>query len=550
MTANPIKRSPQEDRPNRPVSFQKFPDIPDGVVITPFKDFKECGIQSALGPDGIERDHLGIPTVELHFKHDTDVSKTKPDSPMGHVKARWPATFKKEWWIEMEQDEHLRMHGPYDHGLPPVVLLRRAAGDFQKYRRFPADVFRPLWELTFKIYAGITGQTPVWHKADEQADDDEKDASDDDFEEVRKFPAPLRPREPYALYGVQPPIVENNEQIQELLDAARQERDARAERFLADPATAIQIYLSSYMYYQGLMWSNRNLVNAPHLLRFFVEFLLRNQVLPDPRSQAGLKRALNILEVAGTALPLTSKIAKALPDAFSEACQACWGSSAQGYAVGGGADSAAGMLEASVNSENIEGEALGSDADPDVGGWDADAAPPPVTDWGLSAPESLLALLGPMALTHAPGAISIHPSRPRPSPNPNPLAAVAAVEHGLRAQMHRVELGPWAGWDADGSAYAVPAVLRASSDSSAHTPHSVEDTITLLVEPAAAAHLRVGMGLGGVWVQLRARSKNTEDASESTEEEEEEGCAGTERGDLWCAEKLEHVITSYWIPRT
>lgn len=82
-----------------------------GVVITPFKDFKECGIQRVLGPEGVERDHLGIPTTYLLVKHDTDVSKTDPDSKIG---ATGHPRLKKEWWDDWEEVEHLRMHGPYD----------------------------------------------------------------------------------------------------------------------------------------------------------------------------------------------------------------------------------------------------------------------------------------------------------------------------------------------------------------------------------------------------------------------------------------------------
>ncbi|KAJ7608872.1 hypothetical protein DFH06DRAFT_1309095 [Mycena polygramma] len=357
MSSRGTNRGRQSSRgtaPPRSYPVHPFPEIPAGVTIASFDDFKEhcaSGIQPFLGLDGIERDTLGIPTVQLVFNHAEDVSKTNPDGADGEAGLTTPFVrpgFKKEWWQDWEEDEHLQMHGPYDHTLPPAVLLRLAAGHFQKYRRFPGDVFKQLWELTFKIFTGILGVTPVWHKASDPPNAD-SDISDDDFEEdynsrPTKF---LRPREPYDLYGFQPPVVENDAQIQALLAASRVKRDARAEKFLSDPARGIQIYLSSYISAQGLMLSDRNLVNAPRLLRFFVNFLLRNEVFPDKALNDSLKRSREIIERAGMELPLTSKIAKALPDAFSTACRDCWGGVKE-YATGVDA------FEFALRADNVE----------------------------------------------------------------------------------------------------------------------------------------------------------------------------------------------------
>jgi len=58
-------------------TFPPFPTPPPGVQITPFADFRENGIQ-VFSPDGkIEVDGLGIPTVELSSKHDSDEGKTE-----------------------------------------------------------------------------------------------------------------------------------------------------------------------------------------------------------------------------------------------------------------------------------------------------------------------------------------------------------------------------------------------------------------------------------------------------------------------------------------
>ncbi|KAJ7610650.1 hypothetical protein DFH06DRAFT_1485517 [Mycena polygramma] len=549
----------------RSYAVHPFPEIPAGVTIAPFAAFKEHGIQPTLGPDGIERDTLGIPTVQLVFKHAEDVSKTNPDGA-GATFVR--PGFKKEWWQDWEADEHLQMHGPYDHTLPPAVLLRLAAGHFQKYRRFPGDVFKQLWELTFKIFTGILGAfflpsltsnnhpdvyvcipgvTPVWHKASDppNPDSDSNISDDDDFETEEdssnsrptKF---LRPREPYDLYGFTPPTVENDAQIQALLAASRAERDARAERFVGDPERGIRIYLSSYMSAQGLTLSDRNLTNAPHLLRFFVNFLLRNEVFPPnlPVNNS-LRRSLEIIERAGTELPLTSKIAKALPDAFSTACRECWGGVGE-YTTGGDA------FESALRADNVEvinaEDALCGDADADVdwssgdgddGGWAPASAG---LGWHSPSSATLLALLGPTALplTHTPGVVersvrrivSIHAPALLLLPQPRADTHVA-VEEALRARLCAIELAPWPDWDGEGSEYATPTILRGSTATHAHGGYSevtVQEgksgNITLLVDPAAAEHLRVGMGLGGVWKGMGMEKEEEEETETETKKVE------------------------------
>ncbi|KAJ7181466.1 hypothetical protein C8R43DRAFT_969235 [Mycena crocata] len=513
--ANRSRGSPRVKRDSdRSYSSPPFPEIPEGVIITPFKDFEAHGIRRSLDSDGIERDMLGIPTIPLRFKHRDDVSKTNPNPGMRTPSA--PKQFSKEWWIDWEEVEHLRIQGPYDHTVPLADLLRQGARDFQKYRDFPPGVFKTLWEV-FKIYAGIMGTTPVWQReSDAEVDDDDDDLSDYDNKPFR----PLRPREPYELYEVKPPIVKDDAEIQALLLAARTTRDTRAERFLASPAAASQMFLSSYMADQNLILSDRNLVNAPHLLHFFVKFLLRNKVLPDKYDDE-LNRALYTIEVAKKELPLTSKISKSLPDAFAAACQNRWGSSVADYTTG--VDPALTAFETSLLEENIEtisAETLDTEGD-NSAGWNTPA--PSATDWNVSGagPQTLSALLGPTTLSLAYGPGIVERSVRRILSIDTPLSSDVTT-----GRLHRVETGPWAGWDADGSEDAVPAILK----SDPMKRHSVENNIRLLVEPAAAEHLCVGMGLGGIWVQLSSDAA----AADS----------------VWYLEKLTRVLPSYWIART
>lgn len=75
--------------------------------------------------------------------------------------------------------------------------------------------------------------------------------------------------------------------------------------------------------------SDRNLTNVPHLVGFFIDFMLRNRVLPEYERE--LRRAMEVVNVAKKELPLTSKIGKALPGDFSKACEECWGRVSSGF---------------------------------------------------------------------------------------------------------------------------------------------------------------------------------------------------------------------------
>ncbi|KAJ7631869.1 hypothetical protein DFH06DRAFT_1479747 [Mycena polygramma] len=345
---NPAKSTPAPPDSHK-FRFPPFPEVPAGVTITAFKDFKEHGIQVFETEDEIEKDGLGIPTIPLRTKHDTDFSKTNPNRKRKTAKemaaARGPG-FRKQWWEDWEEGEDLRNHGPYNSNVAAVDRLHQAASDFQKYRKFPPMITNVqfLWDQ-FRIFAGLLGTTPVWQKASEKpAEDADVELSDDDFDDgdsksktanpgERRYPARLRPRAPYDLYGKTPTIVDDNDDIKKLLDAARATKEDKVVEFLNDPARAIQVFLSSYMKYQGFLYNERNLVSAPHLLRFFVQYLLRNQVLPDKTTERSLRAALETIDAAGKELPITAKLAKLLPDDFSMACQGHWGRRVDGLEV-------------------------------------------------------------------------------------------------------------------------------------------------------------------------------------------------------------------------
>ncbi|KAJ6555442.1 hypothetical protein DFH09DRAFT_1280454 [Mycena vulgaris] len=517
----------------RKFHFPPFPAAPEGVTIVPFKDFQEHGIQIQLfeAEDEVERDSLGIATVALRVKHDTDVSKTNPNRKKKSAKEMIAARpgFRKEWWEDWEEGEDLRNHGPYNDNVAPGDRFHHAASDFQRYRKFPPMYTNVqfLWDQ-FKIFAGLLGTTPVWQKASEKTADDADVSNDEsDSEESKsvrqgalgekRYPPRPRPRAPYELYGREPVVVEDNDDIKGLLDAARATKEDKLVDFLDNPARGIQVFLSSYMKNQGFVFAERNLTNAPHILRFFVNYLLRNKVLPDKTSERSLRAALEIIDTAAVELPLTAKISQALPDEFSAACQGYWGRRADSYVDD--SDSTTGSAEAAfediLKEENVEvikkEDILPADApatntstpddDADApteggseggsGAWGETAAYDPTdawdgaqsdNDWAPPALPSLLALLGPTALplTHAPGVVECSVRRikailpPLTNPPPPPAAGEAApapdadaVERELEARMHRVVFAPWLGWDGDSSA---PRILRSSVGALAPEP--------------------------------------------------------------------------------
>ncbi|KAF5388292.1 hypothetical protein D9615_000822 [Tricholomella constricta] len=367
----PPPAEPFDDR----LTFPPFPQAPPGVTIIPFKDFKERGIQMFATGDNQEeeeeRDGLGIPTVELRAKHNTDTCKTETKRKRKKAEqqqARNAGTststgMRKEWWEMWMQNEDLKMTGPYNPHTSSLDRLYEAAADFRKTRTWPPGPtgIAAAWDQ-FRLFVGLLSNTPVWTRTDkapqeENENENDSDSGDDEAEAEfegkentiveaqferggaaaaaaaapKKNPARARARPPYALYGVEPIPVGSDEEVKALLNGENARREEQMVEFLNDPELKIKIFLSSYMRKQGLIWSDKNLINIPHLLGFFIRFLLRNRVFPEVDFERAFKRSLNVIEVAQKELILTSKIPKQLSDDLNKAFRACWGQKADGY---------------------------------------------------------------------------------------------------------------------------------------------------------------------------------------------------------------------------
>ncbi|KAF8212335.1 hypothetical protein K438DRAFT_1806372 [Mycena galopus ATCC 62051] len=277
----------------RQYHFPPFPSAPQGVKIIPFKDFTEYGAR-VVGADGVERDGLGIPTIALKNK-----KKEKPVATGG-------TSLKREWW-EGWKLAGQPLRGSYDPKLNRADRLYLATTEFSKHYNniHSYQHLQKLW-ATFRTFIGAGSQ--LTQGADEETSDDDGDVEEITIATEAIVTNPGRP--------LVPP-----------LDTA--ETEDKTAAFFNDPAQSITIFLSSYMHAQGQLWDRLKLVSAPHLMRFFVDFLLVNHVLPE--CAQGLQDAHKAIDLAAKELPLTYDISNALPDAFSAACQAHWGRKAGGF---------------------------------------------------------------------------------------------------------------------------------------------------------------------------------------------------------------------------
>ena len=376
--------------------------------------------------------------------------------------------------------------------------------------------------------------------------------------------------------------------------------------------------------------------DGPILIGFWLNFLLRNRVLPEPEHEKGLRKALLVVEQARKELTQTFVIGKALPDAVGVGCEALWGSKGliSFWPPGSDAadkaeddtaepdakrrkvseDDAAEVLKNVIGDVKVEvltpetvatiekdakaAEASATNAAFDNGwgsGWGDTNAADGGSSWGNTnatdggpgwgnadaaddswageggstwnvepQPNPLMAHLGATVLpfTHTTGVVerstrkiaSITPPTGPPLTKADKkklkgLDEVGLVEHELSARLAKMTLAPLpAGTQ---SADVLPpailemsrgpviedeaAVVDESADPRPHYP--LRDSITVLLDPAVADKLLLGMHLGGAWVQI-VRQGPGDDAEGS------DGEPGKPTG-FWYVEQLTSILPSY-----
>ncbi|KAF9061122.1 hypothetical protein BDP27DRAFT_1338605 [Rhodocollybia butyracea] len=438
---------------------------------------------------------------------------------------------QKPWMEQWEEIAGQRSKVSYDMNNHRVNRFHQATQAFRHDRYFPYNLRDP-WDQ-FQMFIGIMNIIPVWILRDQLREEVEDDADDDDdytadsnnkatrsSTYVQREEKPRangkrdkkgqRPRPPYENYNRRPVVVENDEEIQQLVQESHDRKADRADQFLDNPARSIQIYLSSYMMQQGFHYTERNLTLIPHIIRFYVEFLLNERFLAhdEAETEASLRRSLTIIELALSELPLTSKIMKHLPwnDKFTQGCKQLFGVAENMLQVTSvipsTTDFTSGDLgeQTSVNELKVDdiptvepyldeiikhGEALPiydilsgtSDVWPPEGVV-LEGPPTPISlaadsDWGstdtsaiwgsLDESMSLLPLLGPTALplTHTTGVVEqsvrkvvsitdSHESLPFvvkfDLDKSSEGPSAKAVEEEISIRLSKVVLEPWLGW--------------------------------------------------------------------------------------------------------
>ncbi|KAK0190379.1 hypothetical protein F5146DRAFT_1044021 [Armillaria mellea] len=550
-TENPIP--PQSAWGNFQLRFPPFPQAPEGVEIVSFKDYQEVGILKETA-DRIERDGRQIPTVALKKTHSADRCKTNVrsggnDTDNFHSHADGGI---REWWNNWEDMERRVQPGGYDERFSPQDRLHQAASDFIRARRPIPPKINEMWDQ-IQLHLGLLQSTSVSPESDSNPKEPSKDDEDDE-EEVSE--------------------ANNDEKM----------------NFFENPAKSITMFLSYYMINQGFHLDDDKLREIPRVLGFFVKYLIVNNVWPE--CKASLDRSQSIISIASQELICTSKISKALPDDLNYAFRDYWninpdafygepvpnddsdtappGVNDQGIVPEAAAAEFEQLLK-DTNVDLIKQEEMGAPVEEESGDLGSEnegnvndgAAPAPQSGGDDSIEQNwsrlgLMALLGPTALpiTHTTGIVEQSMRRiadiiplPKDAPalphakDPSP----EAVEAGLERSFTKVVLSPWLGSDEPTiSSFSKGPVLGkddivGDAPPSGPKPHNPwKDNITIFVGENAAKELRVGMGLGGSWIQM-ARQQDFE--IQDNKKKKKKGKKSDDR--FWYMCSLMTVLTSY-----
>ena len=162
---------------------------------------------------------------------------------------------------------------------------------------------------------------------DDEEEDELSDEGDDLVSDPSAAPIGLQNGTHDEQTTVEPKSLEDEAEAAAIQEE-NERKDDRLWAFLNDPETVVKMFLSSYMCKEGLVWyvrflpflqmrlyhiirADSNLSITPHLLYFFLRYILRNKLLPE--YDAGLKKALAIVQCAKVELPHTSDVVKIVP---------------------------------------------------------------------------------------------------------------------------------------------------------------------------------------------------------------------------------------------
>ncbi|EGN96445.1 hypothetical protein SERLA73DRAFT_154758 [Serpula lacrymans var. lacrymans S7.3] len=304
--------------------FPPFPPVPDGVTITPFEAFVPSGYKQSAPDSGVEVDSCDIPTVKIDTEEEV-IKKRKDKKRRRNAGQGTDASGRLvPWWEEWEEGEESRTTSyPFKSSMSLVDRVHQAADDFRIGRTWPplAGGVRAIWDH-FRLHVGLLATLPIYRKPKSGSKGLGGGELSDEEEETGPQAKHLNPA---IIQDILEEIPHPGKEL-EPQDETSDLRLGLLRQFIDDMETSTKIFLSFYLREKGLIWTDRNLSIAPTLLHFFLRFMLRNGTFSESKEhEDNLKRAINITKLAEKELPLTSKIAKLLPDKISEACVGCWG---------------------------------------------------------------------------------------------------------------------------------------------------------------------------------------------------------------------------------
>ncbi|TCD59967.1 hypothetical protein EIP91_010957 [Steccherinum ochraceum] len=322
-TAEVLASSANGTTPAPWLTFPPFPAPPPGVRLIPFSEFKPKGLVVRVEDpedndveESEEVDAEGIPTVALRVKHELTEAeqarkkkrKTKSSVPTTTMGADGVVR-RTMWWEEWEDGEKFRGMSPLN---PNISTLLMSSSQFRLYVGIISSILPP----------------PSKRRSAAQAAPDEDDLDEDvdmmDAKEVvvvdpEVANAKRRADEEAAIKHRRDNL---SEEAKERIVKRHEIKDARMEFFLNDPEQSMTIFF--------IKLARRDKVrcrDGPILVQFFIEFLLRNRVLPE--SEKEFKKALEIVKLARRELLQTYVISGALPDIFSDRLCTLFGSMTQ-----------------------------------------------------------------------------------------------------------------------------------------------------------------------------------------------------------------------------
>ncbi|KZT34299.1 hypothetical protein SISSUDRAFT_1065428 [Sistotremastrum suecicum HHB10207 ss-3] len=568
----PLSKPPVEqvldDKGNLVFIFDPLPQPPPDLnpPLISFKDFKPRGIQMPMEgwKEGeSELDGEGVPTIRFAIKHKIEESsggkkkkaktKAKPGEPVKRL----------TWWEEWAEGEDLRKASPILAS--DFERFENAGLEFSQQNRKFTPELQSLYD-NFRLFVGLLGratQGPMSKKkrqfhADNMAAQAEEDDDDSDFGDDPAI-APMAPGTAQEDYGA---VVDGIQADSEMRAGDEGAREKRMAAFLADPLTSMRVFLSSHYYERGLFWNPRQLVNGPHLTKFFISYLIRSKVFPSPTHTAAFQASISLIDRAMIELPATSDISCALIDSVARACQGIpsWKDAVMKVAGNPYAPYAKDDLDGSQKEEkewekevkNLNMETIDpskerepttqSSTAPETGGWGESSA------WGTTAGESawgttafdaepeekqvntwdipetvhtLFSFFGPIVdppliYSHRVGCIEDNNVR-RVLEVYGPKDISPTFGKGIQG-LGVVVLGPWREWASKSSIEPKPKFFDENGQAAESDKDCREKKIRVLVDPRILKVFVKGMLIGAIFVQLVPKLGYEEATPDSTRE--------------------------------